>query len=132
MSQNPIVQKVDFPSLFLIANADRNLPMPFAQEIFLVSCHIAGTNFRPQIAEVEPNLEIDAKLRLQRDPANEFDENAIAIYDVKQNHLGFVPQAKNEVLARLLDAGKQLSAKLIAKQWNDSWLKLDIEIFLND
>jgi hypothetical protein len=32
----------------------------------------------------------------------------------------------------LLDAGKSLSAKLVAKEWNGSWLKLDIEIFLND
>lgn len=132
MSQNLINTNTNFPSLFRIANADQTLPMPFAREIFLLACQVAGTKFRPAMAEIEPTLEIGVKLRLQREPKNEFDELAISIYDVKQNHIGYVPQAKNEVLARLLDSGKQLSAKLVAKQWTKSWLKLDIEIFLTD
>ena len=106
--------------------------MPFEREIFLLGCQIAGTSFRPAIAEIEHELVIGAKFRLQREPQNKFDESAIAVYDEKNNHLGYVPRAKNEVLARLLDAGKNLSAKLTAKRWNDSWLKLDIEIFLHD
>lgn len=132
MSQNLINANQGFPSLFHIANASQNLPLPFAREIFLFACHVAGTNFRPEIAEIEPELKTGANLRLRREPQNEFDEFAVAVYDAVENHLGYVPKNKNEVLARLLDAGKQLSAKLVAKQWNDSWLKLDIEIFLND
>lgn len=132
MHQTLIPANTSFPFLFHIANAEQTLPMPFTREIFLLNCHIAGTNFRPEIAEIEPTFKVGAKFQLQREPQNKFDELAIAIYDSNKNHLGFVPQAKNEVLARLLDAGKQLSAQLVAKQWNDSWLKLDIEIFLND
>ncbi len=133
MNENLTLQNTNFPTLFRISNGASEIAMPFAREILLLECRVAGTSFRPEIADIEPDMEIGAKFRLQREPQNKFDESAIAIYDVRHNnHLGYVPQTKNEVLARLLDAGKQLSAKLIAKQWNDSWLKLDIEIFLHD
>ncbi len=132
MNQNLTTKPSNFPSLFHIAGGNSGLTMPFAREIFLLDCYIAGTNFRPNLAEIEPNLEIGAEFRLEREPQNKFDENAIAVYDVKTNHIGYIPKAKNEVLARLLDSGKLLSARLTAKEWTDSWLKLDIEIFLHD
>jgi len=132
MTQSLINTNPEFPSLFHIASAGQNIPLPFTREIFLFACHIAGTNFRPEIAEIEPELKIGAKFTLRREPENKFDKRAIAIYDANKNHAGYVPQANNEVLARLLDAGKILSARLTAKEWNDSWLKLDIEIFLHD
>lgn len=130
MSQNLTPINTTFPSLFHINGG--SLTMPFTREISLLECHVAGTNFRPGIADLEPALTAGAKLKLQREPRNEFDQSAIAIYDAENNKLGYIPKTKNEVLAKLLDAGKNLSAKLSAKQWNDSWLKLDIEIFLND
>jgi len=36
------------------------------------------------------------------------------------------------VIANLMDAGKRFSAKLISKEWEGDWLKLDIEVYLND
>ena len=130
MSQTLIPTDTNLPSLFHINGG--SLTMPFKREISLLECHVAETNFRPHIAGIEPTLTAGAKLKLQREPRNEFDESAIAVYDAENNKLGYIPKNKNEVLAKLLDAGKSLSAKLVAKQWNDSWLKLDIEIFLND
>lgn len=132
MSQNLIKTDAGFPSLFHIANSRPNLPAPFAREIFLLDCHIAGTTYRAEIAEIAESLETNTELRLQREPKNEFDESAIAVYDSETNKLGYVPRHKNEVPARLLDAGKRLSARLTAKEWRDSWLKLDIKIFLCD
>lgn len=133
MNQNLIPQTADFPTLFRIAaDGSHNLTMPFAREIFLLECHVAGTSFRPEIANIEPDLQPGAKLRLQREPQNEFDEFAIALYAFKNFHVGYVPKTKNEILARLLDAGKSLSAKLVAQERSGSWLKLNIEIFLND
>ena len=119
-------------NLSLTVHPQTDSLMPFTREIFLLDCYVAGTNFRPDIADIESDLTAGAQLKLQREQQNGFDESAIAIYDAENHHLGYVPKTKNEVLARLLDAGKSLSAKLVAKQWNDSWLKLDIEIFLND
>lgn len=46
-----------------------------------------------------------------RKPHNEYDEQAIALYygDV---HIGFVPQALNLIISRLMDAGKEFYAKV--------------------
>lgn len=132
MNQNLINNNSGFPSLFHIANANQTLTMPFTREISLLECHIAGTNFRPDIHEIEPDLSVGVIFKLQREPRNEHDPSAIAVYTAKNYHLGYVPKNLNAILARLLDAGKNLTAKLIAKEWNDSWLKLDIEVFLND
>lgn len=132
MSQNLIQTDISFPSLFLINAGNSAVPLPFTREISLLECHVAGTNFRSDIAEIEPNLIVSARLNLQREPRNEHDSSTIAIYASNNYHLGYIPKNKNEVLAKLLDAGKNLSARLVAKEWNDSWLKLDIEIFLHD
>ncbi len=43
-----------------------------------------------------------------------------------------VLQKKNEVLARLMDAGKLIFGKLEAKEWIDDWLKLDVRVFMRD
>jgi HIRAN domain len=132
MNQNLINTNTGFPSLFHVTNANQTLTMPFTREIFLLDCYIAGTNFRPDIAEIEPNLNIGTKFRLRREPKNEHDSLATAIYTEQNYHLGYIPKSKNETIARLLDAGKNLSARLTEKKWKDSWLKLDIEIFLQD
>lgn len=132
MNQTLTTTASGFPSLFHIANPSQTLPMPFTREILLLGCYIAGTNFRPDIADIEPDLAVGTQLKLQREPENAHDSLAIAIFTTQDYHLGYIPKAKNEALAHLLDAGKNLSARLIAKEWQDSWLRLDVEIFLND
>lgn len=132
MSQSLITIEPNLLSNFYTANGKLNLPMPFAREISLLECYIAGTTYRENIAEIAERLEIGAVLRLQREPENKFDAQAIAVYDAANNLLGYIPRAKNEILARLLDSGKRLSAKLIDKKMRGDWQRLDIEIFLHD
>ena len=78
--------------------------MPFAREIMLVEAHIAGTSHR-ELQDVEPTLFPGALLVLKREPANPHDPLAIMIFAEAGHHLGYVPRAKNEALARLMDAG---------------------------
>ncbi len=107
----------------------QGLPMPFTKEIFLIACHVAGTSYR-DAKMFEPELRIGDFLVLKREPKNPHDPLAIAIFDEKGRKLGYVPQAKNEVLARLMDNGKFLFGKLVSKEWIDDWLKIDIRIFM--
>ena len=104
---------------------------PFAKEIFLLESHVAGTSHQP-VKEIEPGLSVGALLPFQRDPTNKFDALAIRIHDEAGHTLGWVPKEKNEVLARLMDAGKLLFGKLEGKGWVGGWLKLDIRVFLRD
>ena len=105
--------------------------MPFAREIMLVEGHIAGTSHR-ELKDVEPALVPGTLLVLKREPTNPHDPLAIMIFDEAGHHLGYVPRAKNEALARLMDAGKLLFAKLESKAWQGDWLKVGVRIYLRD
>jgi hypothetical protein len=104
---------------------------PFATEVYLLKCAIAGTSQQP-VKEIEPQLVPGALLPFLREPANRFDALAIRIHDEAGHTLGWVPKEKNEVLARLMDAGKLLFGRLEAKSWVGGWLKLDVRVFLRD
>jgi hypothetical protein len=105
--------------------------MPFVREIMLVECDIAGTSYRA-LKGIEPTIPPGALLVLKREPANPHDALAIMIFAETGHNLGYVPRAKNEALARLMDAGKLLFAKLEAKVWQGDWLKAKVRIYLRD
>lgn len=122
------------PSLLALLKGSfgkNGLALPFVQEIFLMECHIAGTSYC-DLEEVEKDINIADLLVFKREPDNKHDGLAILIFDQSGNKLGYVPRAKNEVLARLMDAGKLIFGKLESKEWLDSWLKLDIRVYMRD
>ena len=73
--------------------------------------HIAGTSYL-NLDEIEKSLEKDEFLKLMRQADNQHDSLAILIFDSKGNKLGYVPRDKNEVIARLMDAGKFIFGRL--------------------
>ena len=107
------------------------LPMPFVQEIFLLECHVAGTMFR-RLSPIESRLEPGRMLTFRREPDNEYDSLAIEIFDEDANSLGYVPRKKNEVLARLMDAGKLIFGKIESVNKYDDWLKIEVRIYMRD
>ena len=107
------------------------LPKPFVREVELLNCNIAGTTFL-DLDEVEPELEKHQLLMLKREPKNKNDDKAILILTEDGQKLGYVPKKKNEVLSNLMDAGKLLFGRLNRKTWVDTWLRLDIQVFLRD
>ena len=122
------------PTVLALLNGtfgDNGLPMPFVQEIFLIECHIAGTSYK-NAAEIEPTLAPDDLLVLHREPNNTYDQFAIAITDRSGNVLGYIPRAHNEILARLMDVGKFIFAKIESKTWHNAWLKIMVRIYMRD
>jgi len=107
------------------------LPMPFVKEIFLIECKVAGTSYL-NLSEIEPNLLIDEILLTRREPENQFDEFAILILTQKGEKLGYVPRNQNEILARLMDAGKLILAKIVDKKWVGNWLNITMSVFMRD
>jgi len=108
------------------------LPLPYVKEIFLMECHIAGTSYRENIKEIEKELQEKDLLVFKRETDNLHDKLAIVIFDTKGQKLGYVPRDRNEVIARLMDAGKLIFGKLEGKQWKDDWLKADIRVYMRD
>ena len=107
------------------------LPKPFVQEVELLNCNIAGTTFL-NLKDIEPNLKKNQLLVLKREPKNEYDDKAILILTEDGQKLGYVPQERNEILSRLMDAGKLLFGRLDEKNWVGRWLRLDIQVYLRD
>lgn len=110
-----------------------NLPMPFETEIFLLKVKIAGLTYY-EVSQVKSELKNKDKLILKREPNNKYDKLAIEVYYNKNIKLGYVLRNKNEVIARLMDAGKiiyGLINSFDSNQYND-YLEIDIDIFMKE
>ena len=102
----------------------------FAREILVLECLAAGTSFR-KLDKVQDDLKETVQLEMKREGKNEFDEFAVALW-FRDTKVGYIPRQKNEVLARLMDAGKQFYASISAKEMEGNWLKLEIKVMLKD
>ncbi len=102
----------------------------FAREILVLECLAAGTSFR-KLDKVQDELKETVQLEMKREGDNEFDNFAVALW-FQNTKVGYIPKEKNEVLARLMDAGKQFYATIHAKQMEGNWLKLEIKVMLKD
>ena len=102
---------------------------PFTREIFLLDIVVAGTSFCEQIDELEPELLPETKLRMIRHPKNEHDQLAIGIH-YNGVRIGWVPQDLNEVISRLMDAGKAFFCRITSTKRKNNWLKIDAKIYM--
>ncbi|MEI6488007.1 MAG: HIRAN domain-containing protein [Bacteroidota bacterium] len=118
------------PGLLKLLHENNTTLDVFRREMLALTCLVAGTSFQ-SLKEIEPEMVDKTVFELKREQKNEFDKKAVAIYFSK-NKIGYLPKDKNEVIANLMDAGKKFSGKLISKSWEGNWLKLDIEVYLND
>ena len=114
------------------AGTPLSVPIPFQSKIVLIEdTRIAGTTHVHGIDAIVAKLEDGEDLRLERDPGNMADAWAIRVY-AGDNRVGYVPADCNEVLARLMDGGKALSARLTSKEKLGTWNKLHMEVSLDD
>ena len=105
--------------------------LPFARDVTLLHCHVAGTAYRELDGVVE-ELGTGEALTLRREPENPHDELAVRVLRADGTHLGYLPRACNEPVARLMDAGKLLVARLSGCARERRWLRLDVEVVLRE
>ena len=106
---------------------------PYAREIFLIGAHVAGTTHVEDIETIAAGIEAGTRLYFYREPGNPHDANAILIEDDRGRKTGYVPRDRNEILARLMDAGKRIYAVAAGKAtMPGGWLRIEIEIYLED
>ena len=115
-----------------IADKLKNMPMPFQRDIFLLECHVARTMHVDDILIKAKDVDVGTTLVLKREPENENDSLAILVETVGGERLGYVPRCHNPILARLMDAGKLLTARVALKELEDHWLNIRIEIYMKD
>jgi hypothetical protein len=98
----------------------------FSKEITLLDCLVSGTSFR-YLEDIEPELAVGSKLQLKREVKNEHDGFAVAVW-LNKEKIGYLPKAKNETVARLMDAGKEVFASVTDKEWEGTWLKINVKV----
>lgn len=108
------------------------VPMPFVQEIYLVGCTVAGTTHVSEIETKTAELAVGSVLSFVREPQNAYDPLAIQIYNPRNERIGYVPKANNEILARLMDAGKLLFGRVEDKHTEGKWVRVTIKVFMRD
>ena len=103
---------------------------PLIQEIHLFDSYVAGTTHLEDDSVLD-KIKADDKLRLQREN-NKFDSNAILLFTDEGRKLGYVPETDNVVFARLMDAGKMLTAKIKKIEKKGTFNQISIGIYLVD
>ena len=115
-----------------LADHAKELPVPFEQTIFLTECHLAGTAEIEDMLVKAQNIDSGTELVLKRTEADVEDGRAIAAQTPAGVLIGYVPRRHGTVMARLMDAGKNLSAKVVGKELEGHWLDVKISIEMKE
>lgn len=75
-------------------------------------------------------LKVGDGLSLVREPENAHDARAVRV-EWNGHMLGYVPRAENEAIARQLDLGNKLEARIVRlTRHRDPWKRIEFEVFL--
>jgi len=127
--------RIDDTNIVSILNAGKtglDIGKPFSRQIYLISASIAGSYYVDDIHNLLGKMTIGSKLRFVREPDNQYDELAILVKDQDNNKLGYVPRKKNPILARLMDAGKNIYGTVRTINNDDDYTNIEMEIFMDD
>jgi hypothetical protein len=96
-------------------------------EVQIQESPIAGFQFHRGDAVWE-SLKVGDELKLVREPSNEHDPDAVAIY-FGDEQLGYVPRAENSAISQMLDRGENLEARICRLLVSDDpWQRVRITI----
>ena len=98
-------------------------------KILVQSSPLAGSQFYA-VAEVWPQIRLGDRLTLIREPENRHDRKAVRV-EWQGRQLGYVPRAENRAVARALDDGEKLEARVSRlREDPDPWRRVEFEVFL--
>ena len=106
------------------------LACPGSIKILVQSSPLAGSQYY-SAAKMWNKIKPGDRLTLTREPDNRHDRNAVRV-DWNDQQLGYVPRAENRAVARALDAGEKLEARvLILRDDPDPWKRVEFEVYLS-
>jgi|SRR5215510_125293 len=104
-------------------------PEPASSEIVVQVSLTAGLRYHDAKA-VWDQMKVGDALTLVREPANPYDDNAVRV-DWNGHQLGYIPRTENEVIARQMDRGNRLQARIAnLTKYRNHRRKLEFEVFL--
>ena len=100
-----------------------------ATRILVQSSPVAGFQFH-EGKQVWDQLKVGDALALVREPDNAHDSRAVRV-EWNSHLLGYVPRAENDAVARQLDRGNKLEARIVRlTKHRDPWKRIEFEVFL--
>ena len=113
----------------LLTPATAATPEPASSEIVVQVSLTAGLRHHEAKA-VWDQMKVGDALTLVREPANPYDGNAVRV-DWNGHQLGYIPRAENEAIARQMDRGNRLQARIAnLTKYRNHRRKLEFEVFL--
>ena len=102
---------------------------PPLQSTLLLQTPVAGFQYY-EGERLWPLLNTGDRLSLVREPANPYDDKAVAVYR-QADKLGYIPRKDNAVIANLMDQGRSLQAQLYTKNLSANvWERLSVEVMM--
>lgn len=116
---------------------------PDSQQLGIKSRNIKTIEFYTKVSGVTygerqryiATLRAGEQLSMRRERQNQFDQNAIALYDSRDHHLGFIPKDMASNLAPMMDAGERLDAFVMSVSGGNGFsygLNIKISGVVND
>ena len=97
--------------------------------ILVQSSPLAGYQFH-EGKRLWQEMKVGDALTLVREPDNAYDPRAVRV-DWNGHKLGYVPRAENEAVARQLDLGNRLEARIVRmNKSRDPWKRIEFEVYL--
>ena len=97
--------------------------------ILVQSSPLAGFQYHEGKA-LWDRMKIGDALTLVREPDNAHDPRAVRV-EWQGHKLGYVPRKENEAVARQLDRGNRLEARIVQlRKHRDPWKRVEFEVFL--
>jgi hypothetical protein len=97
--------------------------------VLVQSSPLAGSQYYA-VAELWAQIKVGDRLTLVREADNRYDRKAIRV-EWNGRPLGYVPRAENRAVARALDEGEQLEARVSRLRDDpDPWRRVEFEVFL--
>ena len=118
--------------LFIVAALCASCLLEAAQpeaRILIQSSPVAGFQFH-EGKQLWDQLKVGDALVLVREPTNPYDARAVRV-EWSGHMLGYVPRAENDAVARQLDRGNKLEARIVKlTKHRDPWKRIEFEVFL--
>ena len=112
----------DFPPL----DKKSHIPEISPNDISLEYSDVVGSFAIKDFEEIIKKLKSGDIVLLEREPDNRYDENAIRVDNWQGQKLGYIPRQKNPPLAKLIDDGRLLYAKVESKSDHKPYLIIEI------
>ena len=118
--------------LYIVIAAFASISLEAAQQaarILIQSSPVAGFQFH-EGKRLWDQLKVGDALALVREPGNAHDARAVRV-EWNGHMLGYVPRAENDAVARQLDRGNRLEARIVRlTRHRDPWKRIEFEVFL--